>query len=81
MPRAIPDHERTHIRAHWRNWDVLTVREAAAVLNCSEDAVRKAMNGGQLPARSIGKRAIVPVPALIQWLSEGERQCSEDTSA
>ncbi len=73
MPRRIPDHEREHIRRNWRRWDVLTAREAAAVLGCSENVIRSAMRGGQVPTRAVGKRTVVPVQALDDWLKSGQR--------
>lgn len=50
----------------------LTIDETAALLGISRpSAYKQAQRGGTFPVKRIGRRLIVPVPALIAWLGEG----------
>jgi excisionase family DNA binding protein len=49
---------------------LLTAPKAAAYLGLSESRVRQMLTGGQLPTRTVGKRLMVPLPALERWLTE-----------
>lgn len=40
----------------------------AAVLGLSKAAVWAGVHAGQLPARRVGHRWLVPTPALLRWL-------------
>lgn len=46
----------------------LTVEEAAALLGIGRSAAYEAARRGQLPTRRVGRRLLVPVPALLEWL-------------
>jgi len=49
----------------------ISVEEAAAVLGLSRgQAYVEARSGGSFPVMRIGRRYLVPVPALIAWLGE-----------
>ena len=54
--------------------------EAAQVLGCSEDTVRRAVNAGELPVvprAIVGNRVLIPVAALEQQIAEHtERRAS-----
>ncbi len=46
----------------------LTVEEAAALLGLGRSAAYEAARRGQIPTRRLGRRVVVPVPALLAWL-------------
>jgi excisionase family DNA binding protein len=46
----------------------LTVEETASLLGLGRSAAYEAIRRGDLPARRIGRRLYVPVPALLVWL-------------
>ena len=46
----------------------ITVEEAAALLGIGRTAAYEAARRGQLPTRRLGRRLLVPVPALLEWL-------------
>lgn len=46
----------------------LTVEEAAGLLGLGRSAAYDAARRGQLPTRRLGRRVVVPVPALLEWL-------------
>jgi excisionase family DNA binding protein len=46
----------------------LSVEEAAALLGLGRTAAYEAARRGEIPCRSLGRRVIVPVPALLDWL-------------
>jgi len=46
----------------------LTVEETASVLGLGRTATYEAVRRGQLPSRRLGRRIIIPVPALLEWL-------------
>jgi excisionase family DNA binding protein len=46
----------------------LTVEEAAALLGLGRTAAYEAARRGEIPSRRLGRRVIVPVPALLDWL-------------
>lgn len=47
----------------------ITVEEMARVLNLGRSATYEATRRGELPTRRVGRRLVVPVPALIRWLA------------
>lgn len=47
---------------------MLTVEEVAALLGLGRTAAYEAARRGELPSRRLGRRVIVPVPALLDWL-------------
>ena len=54
-----------------RDRATINLEETAAVLGISRlTAYAHARTGDTFPVKRIGKRWIVPVPALIAWLSE-----------
>ena len=46
----------------------ITVPEAARVLRISRDGAYRAVAAGELPSLRLGRRIVVPVPALIRLL-------------
>lgn len=57
----------------------LTVEEAAALLGLGRSAAYEAARRGQIPTRRLGRRVVVPVPALLAWL--GVPDASSPTAA
>jgi len=47
----------------------LSIEEVAPLLGLGRTAAYEAARRGQIPARRLGRRVIVPVPALLEWLS------------
>jgi len=50
-----------------------SVRQTAAQLGVSEDAVYALVRSGGLPHKRVGRRIIIPRSALEQWLNDGDR--------
>ncbi|HMS47714.1 MAG: helix-turn-helix domain-containing protein [Candidatus Microthrix subdominans] len=50
----------------------VTVEEAASLLSLGRTAAYEAARRGEIPTRRLGRRLIVPVPALLAWLGAGE---------
>ena len=50
----------------------ITVEEAAAVLGIGRSAAYEAVRRGDLPNRRLGRRIVIPVPALLTWLGVPE---------
>jgi excisionase family DNA binding protein len=48
---------------------VLTVPETGKVLRIGRDAAYRAAAAGEIPTLRIGRRIVVPVPALLDMLS------------
>lgn len=46
----------------------ITVEQAARILGLGRTAAYDAARRGELPTRRLGRRLIVPVPALLEWL-------------
>ncbi len=46
----------------------LTVDEVAPLLGLGRTAAYEAARRGQIPSRRLGRRVVVPVPALLAWL-------------
>ena len=46
----------------------LTVEEVASLLGLGRTAAYEAARRGEIPCRRLGRRIIVPVPALREWL-------------
>jgi excisionase family DNA binding protein len=42
--------------------------EVAEVLGIGRSAVYEAIHRGQLPSRRLGRRLLIPVPLLLDWL-------------
>lgn len=50
----------------------LTVKQAAAVVSCCEETIRRAYLSRQLKVERIGRRSIrIPVSELREWLARG----------
>ena len=49
----------------------LTIGETASLLGLGRTATYEAARRGQIPSRRLGRRLVVPVPALLEWLSSG----------
>src|SRR5438309_1507486 len=49
----------------------ISVEAAAKVLGVGRTAAYDAARRGQFPTRRIGRRLRVPVPAFLNWLTEG----------
>lgn len=48
----------------------ITVEQAAELLGIGRTAAYEAARRGQLPTRRLGRRLLVPVPALLSWLGD-----------
>lgn len=46
----------------------ITVAEAAQLIGVGRSAAYEAARRGQLPTRRVGRKLLVPVPALLAWL-------------
>ena len=46
----------------------LFVEEVASLLGLGRTATYEAARRGQLPSRRLGRRVVIPVPALLEWL-------------
>ena len=46
----------------------LTVDEAAVILGLGRSAAYEATRRGQIPSRRLGRRIVIPVPLLLEWL-------------
>ncbi len=46
----------------------LSVDEVASLLGLGRTAAYEAARRGEIPSRRLGRRVIVPVPALLDWL-------------
>jgi excisionase family DNA binding protein len=46
----------------------ITVEQAASLLGVGRSAAYEAARRGELPTRRLGRRLLVPVPALLAWL-------------
>jgi excisionase family DNA binding protein len=46
----------------------VTIEEAARVLGLGRSAAYEAARRGEIPSRRLGRRIVVPVPLLLQWL-------------
>jgi|TARA_B100001971_G_C17689153_1_gene286126 excisionase family DNA binding protein len=51
----------------------ITVRELSKVLGVSLSKAYEAVHSGSVPSIKIGKRIVIPVPALNTLLSEGRK--------
>lgn len=47
----------------------VTIPEAARLLGVGRTAAYEAARRGELPTRRLGRRLLVPVPALLAWLN------------
>jgi excisionase family DNA binding protein len=56
----------------------ITVEEAAAILGIGRSAAYEAARRGQLPTRRLGRRLLVPVPALLAWLGAEDPSIPDD---
>lgn len=46
----------------------LTIEQTAQLLGLGRTAAYEAARRGQFPTRRLGRRLVVPVPALMAWL-------------
>jgi excisionase family DNA binding protein len=46
----------------------ITVEQTAQILGLGRTAAYDAARRGELPTRRLGRRLLVPVPALLAWL-------------
>ena len=46
----------------------ITVDQVASLLGIGRTAAYETARRGQLPTRRLGRRLLVPVPALLEWL-------------
>ena len=50
----------------------LTIEEVAGLLGLGRSAAYEAARRGEIPSRRLGRRVVVPVPALLDWLGATE---------
>lgn len=60
--------ERIPLIDHLAERATLSVEETAALLGLGRTAAYEAARRGEIPSRRLGRRVVVPVPALIEWL-------------
>jgi len=53
---------------HLAGQATLTVEQTAQVLGLGRTAAYDAARRGEFPTRRLGRRLVVPVPALLDWL-------------
>lgn len=46
----------------------ITIEQTAKLLGLGRTAAYNAARRGELPTRQLGRRLLVPVPALLEWL-------------
>jgi excisionase family DNA binding protein len=46
----------------------ITIEQAARILGLGRTAAYEAARRGEFPTRRLGRRIVVPVPALLEWL-------------
>jgi excisionase family DNA binding protein len=46
----------------------ISIEQAAKVLGLGRTAAYEAARRGEFPTRRLGRRVVVPVPALLDWL-------------
>jgi excisionase family DNA binding protein len=46
----------------------VTVEEVAKLLGLGRSAAYEAARRGDIPSRRLGRRVVVPVPLLVEWL-------------
>ena len=46
----------------------ISVEQAAGILGLGRTAAYEAARRGEFPTRKLGRRVMVPVPALLEWL-------------
>lgn len=46
----------------------ITIEQTAGVLGLGRTAAYEAARRGEFPTRRLGRRIVVPVPALLEWL-------------
>lgn len=46
----------------------ITIEQAAKLLGLGRTAAYEAARRGEFPTRRLGRRLVVPVPALLEWL-------------
>jgi excisionase family DNA binding protein len=46
----------------------VTVEEAAGILGMGRSAAYEAIRRGEIPSRRLGRRIVIPVPLLLEWL-------------
>lgn len=57
-----------------RDRATLTVEEAAELLGVGRSSAYEAARRGDLPAMRLGRRLVIPVPALLRLLDEPQEQ-------
>jgi excisionase family DNA binding protein len=58
------------VETDWRSRTTLTVEEVAPVLGIGRSSAYEAATSGQIPTLRIGRRILIPVPALRRMLGE-----------
>lgn len=48
----------------------ISIDETASLLGLGRTAAYEAARRGEIPSRKLGRRVIVPVPALLDWLGD-----------
>jgi excisionase family DNA binding protein len=46
----------------------VSVEEAGAILGIGRSAAYEATHRGEIPCRRLGRRIVIPVPLLLDWL-------------
>ena len=53
---------------HVADQATITIEQTAELLGLGRTAAYEAARRGEFPTRRLGRRIVVPVPALLEWL-------------
>ncbi len=56
----------------------ISVAELGSLVGLGRTAAYEAIRRGQVPSRRLGRRLVVPVPALLEWLGAAVTPPRED---
>ncbi|MFN8159955.1 MAG: helix-turn-helix domain-containing protein [Solirubrobacterales bacterium] len=59
---------KTSLLAQVADEATITIEQTAALLGLGRTAAYEAARRGEFPTRRLGRRVVVPVPALLEWL-------------
>lgn len=62
------DERKRSLLAQVANEATITIEQTAELLGLGRTAAYEAARRGEFPTRRLGRRVVVPVPALLEWL-------------
>lgn len=60
--------QRSSLLAQVTDQATITIEQTAELLGLGRTAAYEAARRGDFPTRRLGRRIVVPVPALLEWL-------------